>query len=354
MLKLKITLPLIALVAVAQATTTMADEKPSDKDDAKTMHTIVKMETSMGDIVLILDKERAPITVENFLAYTNDGFYDGTIFHRVIDNFMIQGGGFTEAMKKKETKPGIENEWDNGLTNQNGTIAMARLGGQPNSATSQFFINVKDNPFLSKRQQDGAGYAVFGQVIGGMDVVESIKKVPTGTRNSMQNVPNDTVLIKKVSQLDVSDKDYDKYAAIADKIAQEAAEREASRMTHAKAMALLDSDKAKTSATGLKYVDVVEGKGQSPAKTDTVSVHYTGWLTEGKKFDSSRDRGQPTSFKLNGVIAGWTEGVGGMKQGGKRILMIPGKLGYGERGAPRAGIGPNATLIFEVELIDVK
>lgn len=360
MFRNRINLMLTALIAVTATTATMADD--DKKKDNKMDFAIVKMETSMGDIVLMLDKANAPVTTENFLSYTSEGFYDGTIFHRVISNFMIQGGGFTADMNKKNTKPGIANEWDNGLKNDRGTIAMARLGGKPDSATSQFFINVVDNDRLSQRQGDGAGYAVFGSVIDGMDVVDNIKKVPTGNKNAMANVPVDTVLIKKVSVIEESDDDYAKYAKMAEKKAEEMAKRaKAAQEKIAKsaercqdAKDLLASDKCKTSDTGLKFVDVVEGKGESPEKTDQVTVHYTGWLTNGKKFDSSLDRGQPATFPLNRVIAGWTEGVGGMKVGGKRILMIPGKLGYGERGAPGAGIGPNETLIFEVELLEIK
>jgi len=360
MFRNRFNLMLAALIAVTATATTMAED--DKKKDSKMDFAIVKMETSMGDIVLMLDSANAPVSTENFLAYTKEGFYDGTIFHRVISNFMIQGGGFTADMDKKDTKPGIKNEWDNGLKNDRGTIAMARLGGRPDSATSQFFINVVDNARLSERQRDGAGYAVFGAVIEGMEVVDNIKKVPTGTKNAMANVPIDTVLIKKVSVVEKSDDDYAKYAKLAEKKAGEAAERaKAAEEKIAKTAArcqeakdLLASDKCQTSDTGLKYVDIVEGKGASPEKTDQVSVHYTGWLTNGKKFDSSHDRGQPATFPLNRVIAGWTEGVGGMKVGGKRILMIPGKLGYGERGAPGAGIGPNETLIFEVELLEIK
>jgi len=158
---------------------------------------LVKIETTLGTVTIELDEVHAPITVANFLKYVDDGFYDGTIFHRVIKNFMIQGGGFTDDMVQKQTREGIKNEWQNGLKNVYGSIAMARLGGKPDSATSQFFINVKDNSFLDTAS-DGAAYAVFGKVIDGLDTVQAIEGVKTGKKNGMGDVPQKTVLIKKV------------------------------------------------------------------------------------------------------------------------------------------------------------
>lgn len=157
----------------------------------------VTLKTSKGDIELELDAEKAPVTVENFLQYVREGFYDDTIFHRVIPNFMIQGGGFTEDMQQKPTRGTIENEAGNGLSNEIGAIAMARTP-EPHSASAQFFINVGNNRFLDKDQaDDGWGYAVFGKVVGGMDVVETIKNVPTGNAGMHQNVPTEPVKIEK-------------------------------------------------------------------------------------------------------------------------------------------------------------
>jgi len=160
-----------------------------------------KMTTSMGDLFLELNKELAPISVANFQAYTEAGHYDGTIFHRVMSDFMIQGGAFKPDMSKMPSFDPIENEWTNGLSNMRGTLAMARLGGRANSATAQFFINVVDNAFLDQ-PRDGAGYAVFGRVVKGMDVVDKIRVVPTGNRNGMGDVPIEPVMIEKVVELD--------------------------------------------------------------------------------------------------------------------------------------------------------
>jgi peptidyl-prolyl cis-trans isomerase A (cyclophilin A) len=155
----------------------------------------VVLSTTAGDITLELDADKAPKTVANFLAYVKDGQYDGTIFHRVIDGFMIQGGGFTPDMRQKPTKAPIPLESRNGLKNVRGTIAMARTS-VPDSATSQFFINVVDNPRLDYPNPDGHGYAVFGRVVAGMDVVDKIRTAPTGSRDGHQNVPVTPIVIR--------------------------------------------------------------------------------------------------------------------------------------------------------------
>lgn len=163
--------------------------------------TEVKLHTTMGDIVLALDATHAPVTVANFLAYVRSGFYDGTLFHRVIAGFMIQGGGYTSAYQLKPTRPPIKNEADNGLTNARGTIAMARTA-DPNSATAQFFINVADNHFLDYQAPtpQGWGYAVFGKVISGMAVVDAISQVATGSAGPFaKDAPQQPVVIERAT-----------------------------------------------------------------------------------------------------------------------------------------------------------
>ena len=159
---------------------------------------MINLHTNFGIIGIELDHEKAPKTAANFEQYVRDGFYDGTIFHRVIDGFMIQGGGFDADMKQKDTRDTIENEANNGLKNDQYTVAMARTM-QPHSASAQFFINVKDNDFLNHTKPDlhGWGYAVFGKVVEGTDVVDEIKKVKTGNKAGHQDVPVDTVVINK-------------------------------------------------------------------------------------------------------------------------------------------------------------
>jgi peptidyl-prolyl cis-trans isomerase A (cyclophilin A) len=159
----------------------------------------VQVQTSMGNFRIQLNAEKAPKSVANFLQYVKTGHYNGTVFHRVIPDFMIQGGGFTKDMVQKATKPPIPLEANNGLPNVRGSVAMARTG-DPNSATSQFFVNVVDNAFLdAANSRDGLGYAVFGQVIEGMEVVDKIRAVPTTNRGMQANVPETPVLITKVT-----------------------------------------------------------------------------------------------------------------------------------------------------------
>ena len=166
-----------------------------EKKTAILTSNIVKLETSMGDIVIELNPQAAPVTVKNFLGYVEAGFYEGTIFHRVIPGFMIQSGGLTDQMAEKKTRDPIINEAKNGLSNMRGTVAMARKP-HPNSATSQFFINHSDNNFLNYIDSNKAGYAVFGKVTEGMDVVDAIASVKTTTQNGMDDVPVEPVTIQ--------------------------------------------------------------------------------------------------------------------------------------------------------------
>jgi peptidyl-prolyl cis-trans isomerase B (cyclophilin B) len=180
----------------------LADNNPPAKQTESKPQ--VKMETSKGTIIIELNTQKAPITSDNFIAYVKSGFYDNTIFHRVIRNFMIQGGGFTEDMQQKSNRPPIQNEADNGLKNNNGTIAMARTN-DPHSATSQFFINVKDNTPLNHRSKTGQswGYCVFGRVIKGMEVVRAIENVATGVKAGHRDVPLKPVMIKRMTMINM-------------------------------------------------------------------------------------------------------------------------------------------------------
>ncbi|MGE0152443.1 MAG: peptidylprolyl isomerase [Reyranellaceae bacterium] len=182
------------LVAVALAALLALAHAPAFAQSAPR----VKLATSAGDIVLELDAARAPKTVANFLQYVKDRHYDGTVFHRVIDGFMIQGGGFTGELQQKGTRPPVALEASNGLKNDRGTIAMARTS-DPNSATAQFFINVKNNDMLNAPRPDGYGYAVFGKVVSGMEVVDRIRTVRTGAQRGMSDVPLEPVVIRSAT-----------------------------------------------------------------------------------------------------------------------------------------------------------
>ena len=196
------TLALTAIVPATAGAQPAAPSTPSTTEGTKPMSTTprVKLQTNQGAIVITLDAEKAPKTVENFLSYVKSGFYDGTIFHRVIDGFMIQGGGFEPGLKQKPTQAPIENEANNGLKNDKYTLAMARTS-DPHSATAQFFINVADNDFLNftSPTPNGWGYAVFGKVVEGTEVVEQIKGVKTGTKGFHQDVPVQDVVIEKAT-----------------------------------------------------------------------------------------------------------------------------------------------------------
>ncbi len=194
-MRLAIFLIIILVCGCTEKEATTSQTVPQQTIGQEKMDDNVILETSLGDIEIQLDRERSPKTVENFYAYVDDGSYDGTSFHRVISNFMIQGGGFLPNGDKKKTRSPIKLESDNGLKNLKLTLAMARTN-DPNSATNQFFINVKDNTNLDYNPQN-PGYAVFGKVVGGSDIVEKIRYVKTGSKGPYQDWPQDDVLIKR-------------------------------------------------------------------------------------------------------------------------------------------------------------
>ena len=194
----------VAAGAAASAAQTSTQPAGPETKPAAPKVEYVLMTTSKGDMVIELNRETAPLSVGNFLSYVDKKFYDGTIFHRVIPTFMIQGGGFTPDMQQKPTAATIKNEWKNGLKNTRGTLAMARMSNQPDSARSEFVIYVQDNGFL-EQPRDGAGAAVFAKVVAGMDVVDAIKAVPTSARGMHEAVPVPPVVIEKVVRISEDD-----------------------------------------------------------------------------------------------------------------------------------------------------
>lgn len=359
------------LTLAASCGVVLAGPKPRDGSPTGelTLHPRVRLDTTLGSLVLELDAARAPGTVKNFVQYVNDGFYNGTIFHRVIRGFMIQAGAFTPDLKQKTDglHDPIKNEWRNGLKNKRGTIAMARLGNQPDSARASFYINLVDTEYLDK-PMDGAAYCVFGRVVQGMDTVEKIRKVKTKADRRVHPsdpvLPADPIIITNAKLLDPLD------TARATKLANsfeqviaraKSDEREAeaafTRQIERRVKQIEKQFEKKMTQTpsGLRYLDVEVGGGPSPRLHDLVVVHYRGTLADGSEFDNSRLNldlsGQPFDSILSELIDGWAEGLQTMHTGGTRILVIPPELGHGTRGHPK--VGRNLTLFYEIELMRV-
>ncbi len=276
-----------------------------------------RIRTTMGDFTVELSPKESPKSVANFLQYVRAGFYTDLVFHRVIKDFVVQGGGFRADGTQPDTRDPIDNEAANGLKNDRGTLAMARTD-DPDSATSQFYVNLKNNDSLNYVSTTQPGYTVFGRVVDGMEeVVDKIAAVPVGDRT----VPGSPEPLEDWPITDVV----------------------------IQAVEILEVPQVITTASGLRYADFVTGTGAVPAATATVVVNYVGTLEDGTQFDSGRN----SEFSLNGVIPGFAEGIRSMRVGGKRRLIIPPELGYGAEGSPPR-IPPNATLIFVVDLVSIK
>ena len=301
-----------------------------------------KIKTTKGDILIELEYEKTPITVANFVSLAEGTmentakpkgtpYYDGLKFHRVIANFMIQGGcpsgtgmGDPGYKFQDEFHPDLKHD-------RAGILSMANSG--PNTNGSQFFITHNETPWLDNK------HTVFGHVISGQDVVDAI---------AQDDIMESVTILREGSA-----KDFDANKVFNDGIAEAKKEEEKKRLESEKAMKELTKG-AIVTESGLAYKIMNTGNGKvHPKENSTVTVHYTGMLTNGTIFDSSVQRGEPATFPLNRVIAGWTEGVQLMVVGDKWTFIIPSNLAYGTNGIPQAGIGPNATLIFEVELLEI-
>ena len=320
-----------------------------------TLRPTVKIETTLGDIVVALDAENAPGTVINFLDYAADGFYNGTVFHRVVSRSVIQGGGYTPDMTEKKVglRPAIADESYNGLKNDRWTVAMFRVPGNLTSARTQFFINVVDNPPLD-RLRDGAGYTVFGRVVDGQGTVERIRDVRVGTHPNYAAgknpvVPVEPVVVRSIRTLSP----FDRTAAVA--LAESAKQLRSDRVNMVvKRLENESGAKAVTTESGLRYVDFRVGKGAFPLVQEAAEINYRGTLPDGREFDSSTQQADgPLTINMETAIKGLREGLQSMREGGKRTLIVPPELAYGASGYP-GKVPPNATLIFEIELLSVK
>ena len=308
-----------------------------------------KFDTAQGEIICLLEFEKTPLTVTNFVGLaegtkdlgggkaTGERYYDGLKFHRVIPDFMVQGGC---PLGTGTGGPGytFPDEIDPSLTHKGpGILSMANAG--PGTNGSQFFITHVATPWL-----DGK-HTVFGHVISGQDVVNKIQG---------NDALNSIEIIRVGAAAEAFQSDQKAFEALTENFEKNNREKELSAMEGEQEQINKQWPDAVTTPSGLKYVVVEEGAGDSPQKGAVVTVHYTGKLLSGKKFDSSVDRGQPIDFPVGQgqVIKGWDEALLGMKKGEKRVLIIPSDLGYGPSG--RGPIPPNATMIFDVELVDFK
>ena len=333
---------------------------PLAQDASGEAHPHVLMRTTVGALLLELDAEKAPETVANFLQYVDDGHYDGTIFHRVLTDFMAQGGGFDRELNQKPTRAPIKNEAENGLKNLYGTIAMARTG-EVDSATSQFFLNAKDNAFLDHSGPGSAfGYCVFGKLVGGLDTFETLRHVPV-VKNARVGgevaYPVTQVVIEHAERVAPDQVGAVKLRLKNEAEAAAAAKRAATLAKLGDGIAFVKSQGAEVSdgvltQSGLWTYDAVVGDGPSPRVQDEAELHYTGWLSDGTRFASSHDDGVPLLYPLTAFIEGWKQGITSMHAGGTRWLVIPPDLAYGSVGQ-EPNIPGDATLVFKVELLSV-
>ncbi len=341
-----------------------AEGKGKPEDRTLGLRPRVVLETAYGDITLELDAEKAPVSVMRFIQYVEDGFYDGTIFHRVIRDFAIQGGLYkTDMLNRPGALRGpIVNEWKNGLSNERGTVAMARLAGMPNGSDSEFFINVADNNFLDLPQRDGAGYAVFGRVVEGMRAVDEISEVDVGPDVRFQKgkepvVPTMPIVLQSARVI----RDFDrKNVAATIKALETKAEkhrgevRQRAEREIAAYVAKLEAETGRTvvkTASGLRYMVLQEGTGRRADIKEQVRVRCEGRLLDGTSFYSTRTSG-PAVFSVKSVMKGWTEALELMRVNAKWKLILPPELGYGNAGRPK--IPPDSVLVFDVELLAIK
>ncbi len=334
---------MIVLVGAAPA---LADES------VPTLRPRVQFTTDMGDIVIRLNAEVTPLSVLNFLQYAEDGYYNDTIFHRVKDN-LIQGGGYTSDLQPKSRglRATIPNESGRGLRNVRATVALYRNPIDHGSAQTQFFINLKDNPVLD-RLRDGLGYAVIGEVIEGMDVVEKIAAVKVGANPAYAAgrsavVPVDPISIRSAKALDRLDK------TKALEIAIDFEERAKNPLAFAiREIENRHGTQAEKTDSGLVVFDVVDGTGAFPVDENTVEIDFTAYLLGSTvAFDSATQRwGRPGKVVLKGLLPGLREAIGDMREGGRRIAIVPPAQAFGEAGMP-GKVPPNTTVIYDIKLL---
>lgn len=334
-----------APVAVEQTTTRTHDTPPPS------LHPKVRLLTTAGSFDLELNAEKAPLTVMNFMDYVDAGFYEGTVFHRVSKDSMIQGGAYTSSLDRKRVglRPPVHSESGRGLVNERWAVGMVHRQRMPNSARAEFYINIAANPMLDQAD-GGVGYTVFGRVTDGFNTIRRIHDAPLATHPKYAAgrsavVPTDLVVIKKSEVL-----------VPLDRAAAQAQSKVWDRPIEeliAELIERLESEtgrKAVTTPSGLTYIDRQVGDGAIPVPGSSVEVYYHGTFVDGYEFESALDRA--VIMELDKLIPGWREGLQTMQEGGKRVMIIPPDLAYGSGGIP-GRIPSNSTLVFEVELLQV-
>lgn len=328
-------------------------------------HPRVEFSTSMGNFIVELDGEAAPSTVVNFVRYVQDGFYDGTLFHRVLDGRLIQGGRYDKDMTQRTEGllDGIGAELNNGLEHKRGTIAMNRISTRRTGTRAEFFINVRDNPSFSDRSAE-VRYTVFGRVLDGMDVIDRIGRVDVTTHvkyaaGQSVVVPVEPIVINSARILGDCNVDVIVEAV---REAKEAAVRKAAEDAERKENALPNTIAAlekragrrmTKTASGLLYVDIVVGQGAVPLPGDSTVFLYEGRFLDGTVFDSNRKRDKVEAQPISRMVSGLREAVLTMAEGGLIACILPPDLAFGTTGIP-GKIPGNTTLVFELQLLEVK
>lgn len=338
--------------ATLSKTQAKAEDSSPRKQQTNTLRPRVKMETRLGEIILELNAEEAPATVLNFVQCVQERYYDGTIFHRVLRDSMIQGGGYTPDLKPKHlVNLAVPEFWQSELINLRGTIAMVRGQDKSGKGSAQFLINVADNQVPGAVHSQGT-HIVFGRVVAGLDTVDRVCNTPAETHPAYAAgrsavVPVEPVVIDSVRLLAPFDPEPVRALVAA---ARAEADNALNRLIDE--FAKRAGSEVVTTDSGLRYVDFVVGAGASPLPTDTVEFHYHGTLVDGSEFESTLAT-KPSARKVERLIPGLREGLLTMNEGGKRTLIIPPQLAFGEGGIP-GHVPPDATLIFEIELLEIK
>jgi cyclophilin family peptidyl-prolyl cis-trans isomerase len=312
----------------------------------------VRIETTLGSYVIELNGEKAPATALNFLQFTQDGYYDGTVFHRVLADSMIQGGGYLPDMEQRALKraPMFVDNWRSDLLNKRGTIGLIR-GTGPHTAAAEFYINVVDNIRLDEARRKGL-YSVFGRVVDGMEVVDRIAGVRVGPHAKYVDgqsavVPLEPVVIQRAQVVGVFNPlplQQSMYAARAD--------QELKARAMLEQIALASDRSVVTTESGLAYVDVIEGRGLTPALTDDIELNYEGKLVDGTIFETTFTE-EPTMRQPGKLVRGLQETLTSMKEGGRRTVAIPPEMAFGTDGIP-GHIPPDSFIIFDIELLAIR